>query len=159
MRTASSAVRQALSAPVSHQAVARTTRSRALADQDVDRSSRIVRHRPVQPTHERASALPDLRPAGQRGARRTRSRLGVPQRGVPGVRAAGRGRRAGPGGRRVTRRVVLALAALAVLAPPARAADPGRWRLTGVNRVPLEYYQGMTSDPARRLWFDGVFAG
>jgi hypothetical protein len=59
----------------------------------------------------------------------------------------------------MTRRVVLALAALAVLAPPARAADPGRWRLTGVSRVPLEYYQGMTSDPARRLWFDGVFAG
>ena len=41
----------------------------------------------------------------------------------------------------------------------ARAADPGRWRITGVSRIPLEYYQGLASDPERRLWFDGVFAG
>jgi hypothetical protein len=59
----------------------------------------------------------------------------------------------------MTRRLVLLLAALAVLAPSARAADPGRWRLTGVSKVPIEYYQGMASDPGRRLWFDGVFFG
>jgi hypothetical protein len=60
----------------------------------------------------------------------------------------------------VTRRLVLLLGALAVLAPaPARAADPGRWRLTGVSKVPIEYYQGMASDPGRRLWFDGIFSG
>jgi len=47
---------------------------------------------------------------------------------------------------------------LAVAAGPA-AADPGRWRATGVSRIPLEYYQGVTSDPGGRLWFDGVFAG
>jgi hypothetical protein len=59
----------------------------------------------------------------------------------------------------VTRRLVLALVAVAILAPPAHAADPGRWRMTGISTIPLEYYQGTTSDPARRLWFDGVFAG
>jgi hypothetical protein len=52
---------------------------------------------------------------------------------------------------------VLALSVTGVA--PARAADPGRWRLTGVSKIPLEYYQGVTSDPARRLWFDGVFSG
>jgi hypothetical protein len=61
----------------------------------------------------------------------------------------------------MTRPVALVVAALAVLAlaPPARAADPGRWRLTGVSKIPIEYYQGMASDPGRALWFDGVFAG
>jgi hypothetical protein len=59
----------------------------------------------------------------------------------------------------MTRRTVALLVALAVLAPPAQAADPGRWRLTGVSRIPLEYYQGMASDPGRTLWFDGVFSG
>jgi hypothetical protein len=57
------------------------------------------------------------------------------------------------------RALLAALASLAVLAPTAHAADPGRWRLTGVSKIPLEYYQGMASDPARRLWFDGVFSG
>jgi hypothetical protein len=56
------------------------------------------------------------------------------------------------------RRAVVLLCLLAVAAP-AQAADPGRWRFSGVSKIPLEYYQGMTSDPARRLWFDGVFAG
>jgi hypothetical protein len=56
--------------------------------------------------------------------------------------------------------VLLSLATVAAaLAPAARAADPGRWRATGVSQIPLEYYQGMTSDPERRLWFDGVFVG
>jgi len=60
------------------------------------------------------------------------------------------------------RRVVLVCSVLLVVvawAPPARPADPGRWRTTGVSRIPLEYYQGIASDPWRRLWFDGVFAG
>jgi hypothetical protein len=56
-------------------------------------------------------------------------------------------------------RRVLVLLCLLVIAAPAQAADPGRWHLTGVSTVPLEYYQGVTSDPGRRLWFDGVFAG
>src|SRR5207342_3306726 len=43
--------------------------------------------------------------------------------------------------------------------PPAQASDPGRWRATGVSRIPLEYYQGITSDLQRRLFFDGVFTG
>jgi hypothetical protein len=56
------------------------------------------------------------------------------------------------------RRAVVLLCLLAVAAP-AQAADPGRWRFSGVSKIPLEYYQGVTSDPGRRLWFDGVFAG
>jgi len=60
------------------------------------------------------------------------------------------------------RRVVLVCSVLLVVvawAPPAGPADPGRWRTAGVSRIPLEYYQGIASDPWRRLWFDGVFDG
>jgi hypothetical protein len=52
--------------------------------------------------------------------------------------------------------VVLAVAGSV---PPAQASDPGRWRATGVSRIPLEYYQGIASDLQRRLFFDGVFTG
>ncbi|MEA2440272.1 MAG: hypothetical protein QOH76_1696 [Thermoleophilaceae bacterium] len=50
---------------------------------------------------------------------------------------------------------LLALAA----AMPAHAADPGRWKETGRDSVPLYYYQGVTSDPAKNLYFDGVHVG
>ena len=43
--------------------------------------------------------------------------------------------------------------------PAAGAVTDGRWRETGRSPIPLEYFQGMASDPDRRLWFDGVFAG
>jgi hypothetical protein len=52
----------------------------------------------------------------------------------------------------------LVLAAL-LAAAPARAADPGRWKLTGTTSLPIVYYQGVTVDPARNLFFDGVFVG
>jgi hypothetical protein len=49
---------------------------------------------------------------------------------------------------------------LTVLWPaPAYARDPGRWFWTGVSTVPIEYYQGVTSDPVRNLYFDGRFVG
>jgi hypothetical protein len=54
--------------------------------------------------------------------------------------------------------LVLAAAALAVPAA-ARAADPGRWTLTGTTSLPIVYYQGVTVDPARNLFFDGVYVG
>jgi hypothetical protein len=54
--------------------------------------------------------------------------------------------------------VVLAVVLLRPAAA-ASAADPGRWRLTGQSPIPLEYFQGMASDPDRHVWFDGVFAG
>jgi hypothetical protein len=41
----------------------------------------------------------------------------------------------------------------------ARAADPGRWRMTGITPIPLVYYQGIAASPAGRLFFDGIFAG
>jgi hypothetical protein len=54
--------------------------------------------------------------------------------------------------------VALVLAATLTLepAPVARAADPGRWIETGRAPIPLEYYQGITSDPSGRRFFDGV---
>jgi hypothetical protein len=64
----------------------------------------------------------------------------------------------------VTRRALCTVVAVcatvvAAHAPAAGAADPGRWRATGVSRIPLEYFQGMTSDPRRTLWFDGIVFG
>ena len=58
-------------------------------------------------------------------------------------------------------RRALAAALLVLAASPAAAsaADPGRWRLAGHSRIPLEYYQGVTTDGLGHLWFDGVFAG
>ena len=56
-------------------------------------------------------------------------------------------------------RTLLVSAALVAVAPATATADPGRWRSTGLSRIPLEYYQGVTADPLGRLWFDGVFAG
>src|SRR6187399_2903419 len=51
-----------------------------------------------------------------------------------------------------------AVVALA-LAAPAQGADPGRWFMTGFSRTKIEYYQGVTSDSANRLFFDGRFVG
>ena len=42
---------------------------------------------------------------------------------------------------------------------PAQAADPGRWAFTGTSSMPLYYYQGVTADPAGRLYFDGIDFG
>ncbi|MEA2475612.1 MAG: hypothetical protein QOE06_3527 [Thermoleophilaceae bacterium] len=58
------------------------------------------------------------------------------------------------------RRIVLTAVAAALLAPAAaHAADPGRWTETGRTTTPIYYYQGMASDPARRLFFNGVYSG
>ena len=37
------------------------------------------------------------------------------------------------------------------------AAAPGRWVETGNSPVPLEYFQGVTSDKSGDIYFDGVF--
>jgi hypothetical protein len=56
---------------------------------------------------------------------------------------------------------VAALALAAVLGMPsaAQAADPGRWSLSTTRMLPLVYYQGVTSDTAYTLYFDGVYVG
>jgi hypothetical protein len=54
---------------------------------------------------------------------------------------------------------VLALAAVLGLPAAAQAADPGRWSLTATTTLPLVYYQGVTADAARNLYFDGVYVG
>ena len=57
-------------------------------------------------------------------------------------------------------RRLLPLLALALLAAaPARAADPGRWRETGLTDLPLVYYQGVTHSPGGDWFFDGVYNG
>jgi hypothetical protein len=59
------------------------------------------------------------------------------------------------------RRIGVALLVLAtcLAAAPARAADPGRWRLTGTTTLPILYYQGVTVGPPRNLYFDGIYVG
>src|SRR5919204_102489 len=65
---------------------------------------------------------------------------------------------------RPTRARLAALVAAAILtlagAPAARAADPGRWLLTGASSLPVNYFQGLTTDPAEaNVFFVGVFQG
>ena len=60
---------------------------------------------------------------------------------------------------RIAAALVALAAVCAVAVPPAGAADPGRWIETGHDSVPLEYFQGLTSDPHRNLFFDGLFSG
>jgi hypothetical protein len=59
----------------------------------------------------------------------------------------------------VVRRAIVTLLAAALAAgaaaAPASAADPGRWQLVRVSTIPLTYYQGVTNDPARQLFFSG----
>ena len=56
--------------------------------------------------------------------------------------------------------LVAAVAAfLLVAAPTAGAADPGLWRNSGRDTIPITYYQGVTSDPKGNLWFDGIEFG
>jgi hypothetical protein len=47
----------------------------------------------------------------------------------------------------------------ALAAAPALAADPGLWKESGRSSVPLYYYQGVSSDPQKNLYFDGVYFG
>lgn len=56
---------------------------------------------------------------------------------------------------------VAVLAAALALAPAsaADAADPGRWTQASTTTMPLYYYQGVTADPARDLFFDGPDVG
>jgi hypothetical protein len=71
--------------------------------------------------------------------------------------------RAHRGARRV-RALSTALVAAAALAASATssasAQDPGRWLLTGASSIPVDYWQGLASDPAEsNLYFVGVFQG
>jgi hypothetical protein len=76
---------------------------------------------------------------------------------APSARGLGGARMLGPVAR--ARLVLAVAAALAVWPAAARAADPGRWALTGYSRIPLVYYQGVTTDGGGHLFFDGVFSG
>jgi hypothetical protein len=55
-----------------------------------------------------------------------------------------------------------ALALAAAVALPvgtAHAADPGRWKLSDVREVPIQYFQGLTHAPDGSRFFAGVFQG
>jgi hypothetical protein len=54
---------------------------------------------------------------------------------------------------------VLALCLALIVAGPAQAADPGRWIETGYSPVPLEYFQGVTTDRDGSFYFDGIQVG
>jgi hypothetical protein len=54
---------------------------------------------------------------------------------------------------------IAAVLAIACLPASAGARDPGRWTLTGYSSVSNLYWQGVTSDPAKHMWFDGVVVG
>lgn len=54
--------------------------------------------------------------------------------------------------------IAVACAAL-VLPGSALAADPGRWIETGHSPVPLEYFQGVTTDRTGDFYFDGIQVG
>jgi hypothetical protein len=58
-------------------------------------------------------------------------------------------------------RTLALLAVLGALLVPgaARAADPGRWGETGFSPVPLEYFQGVTTDRSGNFFFDGIQVG
>ncbi len=55
--------------------------------------------------------------------------------------------------------LALSCCSLLLAAASAPAADPGRWSETGRSTIPLNYYQGITSDPQSNLYFDGVYTG
>jgi len=55
--------------------------------------------------------------------------------------------------------LLLALLAALCGAPAARAQDPGRWVLSQVDRVPVEYLQGLTHTPAPHWVFAGPYEG
>ena len=60
------------------------------------------------------------------------------------------------------RLIALAAVVFAAAAPvqAASAADPGRWLITGASTVPVEYWQGLTSNPAKSaVYFAGPFQG
>jgi hypothetical protein len=53
----------------------------------------------------------------------------------------------------------ISLALLLALAITSQAEASKRWRYTGHSNIPFEYFQGVTSDPQKRLYFDGTFSG
>jgi hypothetical protein len=65
---------------------------------------------------------------------------------------------------RVDRALLLALATcvallLCLASPAGVAAAKRRWISSGHSSIPLAYFQGITSDPKKHLFFDGIFAG
>jgi hypothetical protein len=61
--------------------------------------------------------------------------------------------------RRIVVSAIAALLLLGSLASDSDGATGKRWRSTGHSDIPLEFFQGVTSDPRKNLYFDGQFVG
>src|SRR3954447_23160551 len=62
--------------------------------------------------------------------------------------------------RRMSHRALAGLVAALLLPAAAQAADPGRWKLAGLDVTPTDYFQGLTHGPAGVYWigpFDGAY--
>src|SRR3954469_5184895 len=52
------------------------------------------------------------------------------------------------------------LAALLLPVATAQAQDPGLWKLSGLDKTPIDYFQGLTHGPNGVFWigpFDGAY--
>src|SRR3954471_3576969 len=60
----------------------------------------------------------------------------------------------------MSHRALAGLVAALLLPAAAQAADPGRWKLAGLDVTPTDYFQGVTPGPAGFYWigpFDGAY--
>jgi hypothetical protein len=60
----------------------------------------------------------------------------------------------------MSHRALAGIVAALLLPAAAQAADPGRWKLAGLDAVPTEYFQGLTHGPGGVFWiglFDGAY--
>jgi len=75
------------------------------------------------------------------------------------VRRAGARRSIGPMRPRLLVALTAAAFALVALTPSAQATDPGRWRLAQADRLPIEYFQGLSHGPGGDVFFVGPAQG
>ena len=104
----------------------------------IDQRDELLRFKEIATLQDVDVKLPpdsptDLAGGGGRGAR---------ARHEPAGRALGEGR--------VRRALLAVVVCLCAVAPAAEARDPGNWVLTGATSIPTTYWQGLTSDPAKR---------
>ena len=75
------------------------------------------------------------------------------------MRRAGARRSIGPMRPRLLVALTAAAFALVALTPSAQATDPGRWRLAQADRLPIEYFQGLSHGPGGDVFFVGPAQG
>jgi len=58
----------------------------------------------------------------------------------------------------MSHRALLGVAVALLLPATAHAQDPGRWKLSGLDKTPIQYFQGLTHGPGGIFWI-GTFQG